>query len=323
MADKDKKDVNVEIVRLASDGTGVGYIEGKTVFVPGMLPGEKGKIHINEVKKNYLKAEVLKIETFAEDRQHPPCTSYSECGGCSLQHLKYRSTLAWKKQWVEDSLQRIGGLAKVKVDEVIGMENPWRYRNKAVLHKGLNGKFGYYQEKSNNVVDFSDCMLLSEMTIRRIKEIQKVIGECGAGIKTVTFRESNKGEGLILLEGSTGDKEEDKKLENKFRTLKKEELFSPQSCSISLFQKNTKLEGSGPQYFYEYLNDLRFRVSPRAFLQVNPRQTARLYSLVFKLGGTQWKRRCLGSLLRDRNNYFNACPKGKKSNRHRGKSRCN
>lgn len=118
-----KKDSEIEILRLASDGSGVGYIDGKATFVPGLLPGEQGKVRIREAKKNLQRAELISISKFSRDRQQAPCSLFPQCGGCNLQHMTYETTLAWKKQWVIDSLQRIGGLkhADKIVQDVIGM----------------------------------------------------------------------------------------------------------------------------------------------------------------------------------------------------------
>lgn len=138
---------DIEIVRLASDGTGVGFIEGKVTFVPGMIPGEKGRVRVVESKKAYQRAEVIDYTETAPARQRPRCTVYRECGGCDLQHLKYEETLKWKKQWVEDALARIGGLRQIRVEPVIGMEDPWRYRNKATLHIDREGRLGYYRSR--------------------------------------------------------------------------------------------------------------------------------------------------------------------------------
>jgi 23S rRNA (uracil1939-C5)-methyltransferase len=117
----------IEILRLASDGSGVGYLDGKTTFVAGMLPSEKGKVRITEQKKSYQRAEALEITEISAARQAPPCSVYDICGGCDLQHLNYNCTLEWKRQWVEDALNRIGGLQDIKVEPVLGMEQPWRY----------------------------------------------------------------------------------------------------------------------------------------------------------------------------------------------------
>ncbi len=269
----------VEIIRLASDGTGVGFIEGKATFVTGMLPGEKGKVRITEDKKKYQRAVAMEIREISPERNAPPCSIYNHCGGCELQHMNYSYSLEWKRRWVEDALSRIGGIKDIVVEPVIGMEAPWRYRNKAVLHRDEEGRIGYYKHKTKQVVEFDDCLLLSRDINTRIRKFQDILGKSCPGISTVTFRESNRGKGLVLLDGNT---KAHKELEPLVKELKKEESFSPQVCSIAIPQGNNDFEGSGAQYLNEYMTDLRFRVSPRAFLQVNPSQTNRMYGMVLE-----------------------------------------
>ncbi|HHV63943.1 MAG TPA: class I SAM-dependent RNA methyltransferase [Peptococcaceae bacterium] len=273
----------IEIERLASDGAGVGYIDGKATFVPGMLPGEKGTVRITEEKKSYQRGDVITIFNPSPQRQTPPCPVYQECGGCNLQHMKYEYTLHWKRQWVEDALRRIGGLRNIIVEPVLGLEEPWRYRNKAVLHRDREGRFGYYRPKTNDVVPFADCLLLSESTNRRIRKLQQTIVTSCPDIKTATVRESSNGKGLILLEGDLPEP-------SIIHTLTKDEDFSPSVCSITYPRGKMDFAGSGTPYLNEYLDDICFRVSPRAFLQVNPIQTRKLYSLILeyaKLKGTE------------------------------------
>lgn len=269
----------IEIKRLASDGTGIGYIDGKATFVPGMLPGEQGTVTLTENKKNYQKAEIVEIKRFSPEREQPPCPVFLECGGCDLQHMNYEYTLAWKKQWVEDALQRIGGLPDIQAEPVIGMEKPWRYRNKAVLHRDKEGKLGYYREKSKDVILFEDCLLLSPKMNQKISKLRLLLGKSYPEIRTATFRQSNRGKGLLILEGKTGKSREWQSI---VKLLKQEEEFSPQGCSVAVPQGKNRFEGSGPQFLNEYIDDIRFRVSPNAFLQVNPVQTKKLYSLILQ-----------------------------------------
>ncbi len=294
----------IEIIRLASDGAGIGFINGKATFVPGMLPEERGKIRLTEDKKTYQKAIAVDIYNYSDERQSPPCLVYNKCGGCNLQHLNYQYTLYWKRQWVEDALTRIGGLQNVYVEPVLGMEEPWRYRNKAVLHRDKEGRFGYYGQLTNDVVQFTDCLLLSKNTNKRITKLQKILGKCCPEIKTVTLRESNRGKALLLLDGNLGNNSEGKEgepdrqkidrqkeeLNSKIKELIREEDFTPSVCSITTPQDKRDYKGSGTRHLNEYIDNIRFGVSPRSFLQVNPEQTAKLYSLILEfaeLGGKE------------------------------------
>lgn len=296
---KERKPSLLEIVRLASDGSGVGYLDGKATFVPGMLPGETGKVIITEKKKNYQRARLVEILEESQRRIQPPCSVFAECGGCSLQHMDYGYTLEIKQKWVEDALKRIGKV-ETEVRPVIGMEEPWRYRNKAVLHRDPAGKLGYYRKKSNEIVEFADCLLLSKAmnkyiknvgnSLKRIeaKKIQNEFQDVPNNIESLILRESKNGKILNLLARESAEQDKNE-IENQYRD---------QELSLVIKDDQGRIkEAVGAPYLEEELAGLFFKVSPEVFLQVNPRQTEKLYSLVLdwaKLQGeeTVWDLYC-------------------------------
>lgn len=112
-----------DIVGIGHEGEGVGRVNGYTLFVQGALPGEKVRVKVMKVKKQYGYARLLDILEPSPDRVAPPCPIYRQCGGCQLQHLGYEAQLRWKRQLVVDSLERIGKLA---VAEEEGKTSPSR-----------------------------------------------------------------------------------------------------------------------------------------------------------------------------------------------------
>jgi len=267
----------IECLRLITDGSGIGYQNGIATFVPGLLPGETGEIKVYEAKKKWQRAHLQKVTKRSLQRLDPPCSVFEQCGGCQLQHTTYEETLFWKQQWVADALMRIGKI-KVEVKPTIGMPDPWRYRNKARLHREPTGKLGYYKEKSKELIHFPDCLLLSERMNRWIRLTEEFLTDGFSEIHTLTFRENTKGEGLLLLEGpptkllSADDNPEF------FEALFKEGLRSVWG---------TDSEGSlvlvwGEEVFTQTIGDLTFEVSPLSFLQVNSHQTDVLYAHVFE-----------------------------------------
>ncbi|MFZ3373907.1 MAG: 23S rRNA (uracil(1939)-C(5))-methyltransferase RlmD, partial [Desulfitobacteriaceae bacterium] len=175
-------------------------MNGIATFVQGLLPGETGEVEVYEAKKKWQRARLLKIIKRSPQRVAAPCPVFEGCGGCQLQHTTYEETLLWKQHWVEDALSRIGKV-RVEVKPTIGMPLPWRYRNKARLHREPTGELGYYREKSNALVNFSDCLLLSERMNRWIRLTRDSLADGFHQIHTLTFHENNQGEGLLLLEG--------------------------------------------------------------------------------------------------------------------------
>ncbi|HHY26446.1 MAG TPA: 23S rRNA (uracil(1939)-C(5))-methyltransferase RlmD [Desulfitobacterium dehalogenans] len=266
--------IELECLRLSSDGSGVGYHKGKATFVTGLLPEERAQVQILEEKKNWQRGKLLSIvkETESRHRVNPPCTVYGVCGGCQLQHLSYEETLVWKKRWVEDNLARIGkiDMEKVRIHPTIGMAEPWRYRNKARLHRGEEGRLGYYQERSNATVPFTDCLLISESMNHWVKDIEKSLQEFAPEVKTLTFRENSQGEGILILDPISD-------LQGIRELLAGNTPWSGKGRAVwGIFEgKPELLWGKGD--FTEEILGREFKISPLAFLQVNPIQTRNLY----------------------------------------------
>ena len=267
----------LECLRLISDGSGIGYMNGIATFVPGLLPGEIGEVEVYDTKKKWQRAQLLKIIKRSPQRIDAPCSVYEGCGGCQLQHTTYEETLVWKQRWVEDALSRIGKI-NVEVKPTIGMSDPWRYRNKARLHREPTGQLGYFKEKSKELVQFSDCLLLSERMNRWIRLTEQFLNDGFEEIHTVTFRENTRGEGLLLLEGPPT-----KALSGEDNPEFFAALFEQGVRSVW----GTDLEGNlalvwGEEAFSQTILDMNFDVSPLSFLQVNPLQTDVLYAQVLE-----------------------------------------
>ena len=267
----------LECLRIMSDGSGIGYMNGIATFVSGLLPGEIGVVKITEAKKKWQRAQLLSISKRSNERLEAPCSVYEECGGCQLQHTTYAETLMWKQRWVEDALSRIGKIS-VDVKPVIGMSNPWRYRNKARLHREPTGQLGYYKGKSKDLVHFSDCLLLSERMNHWIKITEEFLIEGYEEIHTLTFSENTSGEGTLLLEGTPT-----KVLSSEDNPEFFEALFMEGVRSVW----GTDSEGGlalvwGEEAFQQTILDMTFDVSPLSFLQVNPIQTDVLYTHVME-----------------------------------------
>jgi len=268
---------NIECLRLISDGSGVGYINGIATFVPGLLPRETAEVFVIKAKKKWQLACLQKIIRHSPERIDAPCSVFEECGGCQLQHTTYEQTLVWKQRWVEDALTRIGKLS-VEVKPTIGMEHPWRYRNKARIHRVSTGELGYYKEKSKALVHFPDCLLLSERMNHWIRESEELLAdsESYSGIHTLTFRENNKGEGLLLLEGQPNKVLSIAENPDFFEVLAKAGIRSVWGINA---------DGElhllwGEKEFDQTILELTFEVSPLSFLQVNSLQTDVLYKHV-------------------------------------------
>ena len=125
------KEYIVEIIDNGREGEGIAKLNNYTIFVPNTIKGEMVEILIVKVLSSHAFAKVIRIIKESEIRQIPDCTSYKRCGGCVLRHVKYEKTLEMKRNSVQ-SLVNKTLKNKIQVEETVGMENPYFYRNKAI-----------------------------------------------------------------------------------------------------------------------------------------------------------------------------------------------
>lgn len=166
---------------LGSQGEGVVRHEGATLFVPYLLPGERAEVRILKVKGNVGYAKIEELLTPAEERVRPKCAVFSRCGGCQLQHLKYRAQLKFKAGIVKEALRKIGGL-DVPVAPCERSEKEYAYRNKLQLpigRKDGENVIGFYAERSHRIVPTQSCPIHPEWSEKLIEALSRFMEKCG------------------------------------------------------------------------------------------------------------------------------------------------
>ncbi len=166
--------------RLGSNGEGVASFEGVTLFVPGLLVGERALVKILSVKNGIAYGKVEELYTPAEQRVRPACAVFGKCGGCQLQHLRYRYQLAFKTELVKNTLKKIGGIT-AEVLPCVKSDKEYGYRNKLILPIGQkNGKtvVGFYAERSHRIVETAECPI-TEWAGEVISAVIKFAEKCG------------------------------------------------------------------------------------------------------------------------------------------------
>ena len=159
--------VRIVIEDIGNDGEGIGRVEGYTLFVKDAVIGDVIEARITKCKKKYGYARVEKVVTPSPFRVEPKCPFHRQCGGCQIQAMSYGRQLAYKQNKVRNHLQRIGGFAPGTVDAVmepiVGMDEPWHYRNKAQYpvgyDKGGNLVAGFYAGRTHDIIANTDCPL--------------------------------------------------------------------------------------------------------------------------------------------------------------------
>lgn len=294
------------ITDIGVDGEGIGHFEGMTFFVKDAVIGDVIRALALKIKKNYGYARVEEILVPSTFRISPKCALYRQCGGCQLQPLSYEKQLEFKNNKVRGNLIRIGGFPEEKVDEwmlpVIGMEVPFRYRNKAQFPVGYdkNGEivFGFYASHSHTIIPIEDCYLGVETN----KEILNTIRIWMRQYEIAPYNEES-GKGLIrhvLLRYGFATDEIMVCLVINGKVLpygqELAELLSKipgmTSISYNINTKNTNvILGDktvsiwGKAYITDYIKQFSFQISPQSFYQVNPAQTEKLYELALEFAG--------------------------------------
>jgi len=283
----------VEAIDLTHDALGVCKLEdGFTVFVEGMLKGERADIDVYERRKSFGFGRIVEMIEKSPYRVAPKCKHYDVCGGCGLMHMDYDIQLSFKKYRIETTLKR-AGFDNAKVNEMVGMINPYNYRNKVEIkfrngEKGLEA--GFFRAKSHDLVNLEECHIMPKRIFDLITLVKNVSNELGikafepAGhsgeLKSAVIRESTKTRQLaLLLHLAVAE------LPHQETFIKKIIAKIPEVASIATSETNDESTLStdaikivhGAEGLIDAIGELQFFIGHRSFFQTNAIQTEKLY----------------------------------------------
>src|ERR1044071_3811210 len=148
------------LTTLAYGGDAMGRLDdGRAVFVPFGLPGERVRVHLTEDKRNFARGEIAEILDPSPKRIEARCIHFGTCGGCHYQHLPYEEQLKAKTEILRDQLTRIGKIENPPVQEIVPSSSPWNYRNHVQFHLTEEGKLGYVMAQTPRVFAIRECHL--------------------------------------------------------------------------------------------------------------------------------------------------------------------
>lgn len=206
----------VTIDDLTSEGSGVGRLEdGRAVFVPRTVPGEKVRISVTDSRKSFAKAELVAVVEASEDRREAPCPLYDRCGGCQIQHIGYAAQVAGKASRIEAALRRIGGL-EIGPVEVEPAEAEYGYRNRVTftLRRLRGGRVVagfHHRERAGHVIEVRYECLLPEAAVGRAWVSLRENWDTGAsrlpagGMLRLTLRAAGTNILLVIEGGRVGN----------------------------------------------------------------------------------------------------------------------
>jgi 23S rRNA (uracil-5-)-methyltransferase RumA len=291
----------LSIKRIGINGEGIGFYKRQVVFVPGALPGEEIEVEITKVFPNRGEGKIKKIKKKSKHRVTPPCPIYEPCGGCQLQHLAYPAQLKEKGDLVAQAFERYTKIQKkdLPIGKTIGMKEPWSYRNKSQFQVGTidqNVIAGLYSSNTHKLINIDHCLVQHEDTNIVTNKVKQIIQDLNiqvynekkrsGSIRTIVVRTAFKTDEIQLVIITA--QEDFPKKELLFNEIKKR-LPQVTSCVQNVNEEKTSLifgnktEGIyGKETITEHLGNLSFELSARAFFQLNPSQTVKLYDEVKK-----------------------------------------
>lgn len=297
---KKNASLTLEITGYTAEGMGVARWEGRVVFIPGTILGERWEVQLLKVKTNVAWGRAVRLLAPSPERVELDCPLAGRCGGCQYRHMTYEEELRAKRQRVQDALSRVGGVS-LELPQVLGAETPLRYRNKVQFpvaweKRGL--AVGYYRARSHDVLDVDDCLLQPEAvtTLRRAfkgwMERYRVPaydeGTCQGLIRHLYVRTNQAGEALccVVANGT--------RLPHAPELVQSLRQAVPTLAGLVL-NTNTKDTNVilGPNYrtiwgrdfLEERLCGMTFRLSVPSFFQINRAQAERLYAQALEFAG--------------------------------------
>ena len=298
--------VTVKIEDMGHDGEGIGKAEGYTLFIKDTVIGDVVEAKIMKMKKNYGYARLVRVLAASKDRTEPKCSVARACGGCQLQFLTYEKQLEFKKNKVVGNLERIGGFSDISVEKVMGMENPWRYRNKAQFPVGKDKEgnliTGFYAGRTHSIIPNTNCYLGVEVNEEILNAVLDYMREnhvepydevTGKGlVRHILIRYGFKTKEIMVCIIING-----RKIPNAAGLVEKlKDISGMTSITLNVNTKrNNVILGNeilplwGKDYITDYIGEVKYQISPLSFYQVNPVQTEKLYGTALKYAGLTGK----------------------------------
>ena len=286
--------VTLKIEDCGIDGEGIGKADGFTVFVKDAVIGDTVRAKIMKAKKNYGYGRLEEIITPSPDRVEPKCQFARQCGGCQLQALSYEKQLEFKTSKVRGHLERIGGFTDIPMEKILGMEQPFHYRNKAQfpVGKSKDGRIitGFYAGRTHSIIENRDCAL-------GVTQNKEVLDRVIAHMEKFHIQpyDENTGKGLVrhvlIRYGFFTDEMMVCLIINGEKLPGEEALVKslrqiPETVSVMVNvnkKRNNVILGEkvrllwGQPYITDKIGEISYQISPLSFFQVNPYQTGRLY----------------------------------------------
>ncbi|WP_320957456.1 23S rRNA (uracil(1939)-C(5))-methyltransferase RlmD, partial [Enterocloster asparagiformis] len=320
----------VAIEDMSEDGAGIGRVDGYIWFIKDTVIGDVVRAGVMKMKKTYGFARLIEVVEPSKDRVGPRCPVARQCGGCQLQMMDYEAQLRFKERKIYNNLKRIGGMENlrlpweecgsedegagtgeragadgrkiVRMEPIMGMEEPWRYRNKAQFPFGVSkdGRVitGFYAGRTHSIIENEDCLLGVEDNREILRIVREFMEEFGVKpydeeghrglVRHCLIRKGfATGEIMVCLVVNGRKLPKDEVLVERLRQV---DGMTSISLCVNTEKTNVILGDEvvnlwGPGYITDYIGDVKYQISPLSFYQVNPAQTVKLYGTALEYAG--------------------------------------
>lgn len=307
---------NVEIIDVAAEGKSIAKVDGMTVFVPFVVPGDVVDIQLTRKRSSFAEGRVVRFTKQSENRIEPFCEYFGTCGGCKWQMLPYEEQIRFKQKQVVDNLTRIGKVELPEISPILGAPDTKFYRNKLEFtfsnkrwlteseissdreFTQMNGLGFHIPGMFDKVLDIEKCWLMDDLSNRIRNSVREFclrndfsffdIRNQNGLLRTMIVRNSSIGEWMVIISFYDDDEEKREKLLNHIA-----DSF-PQITSLQYVvnQKGNDTIGDldvivwkGEDCIYEEMEGLRFKIGPKSFYQTNSKQAYHLYQVAREFAG--------------------------------------
>jgi 23S rRNA (uracil1939-C5)-methyltransferase len=294
--------IEAKIERLSFTGKGIARINNFVIFIPNTIPGDHVKAEIHACKRRYADARAIEYLSHSSRSIEPQCNHFEICGGCSFQNLPYNLQLEAKQEAVREHLRRIGKIEHPPLDDIIGCEEQFFYRNKMEFSFKPDGgnslRLGlHHRGEWEKIFNIEKCLLQSETSnaiVSRVRDFFQDknvpayhLSEHYGYLRFLTIRESSgTGETMLILVTNRGELEHKEEfiemINSEFPQVASiVQVINSRKANIAAGESETLLWGKN--FITEKLGDYEFRIRPSSFFQTNSRQTEILYDTVIRL----------------------------------------
>jgi len=258
--------IELELTEIVYGGNAFGRYDGKAVFVPYSLPGERVEVRLVDDRKRYAVGEVVRVLTPSPERVTPPCEYFGpgKCGGCQWQHIDYPAQLVYKEKIVRDQLARFAGLRDAVIYPTIPSPDPWAYRSHATLHVTGDGRLGYVATDGRSILPIDNCTIIRPELLELLRSLSP---EDIAGARRVRLQAGSASDDLLLVATDTSDPQD--------------EQTSPPSPDVRPTEDERVVTAENANVSYTVYGRT-FQVTGGSFFQVNLPQATTLVELMLR-----------------------------------------